>query len=219
MTFKNRRGVRQMELIEGITKLKTLVNTSLTYVRDVYDEERLIEMQDILKKLTTTYATNLTEAEIERYFSSDVGYVTPKVDVRAVVFNQENELLLVQEKSDHTWALPGGWADVGFSPSEIAKKETMEEANISVNPIYLMKVVDKAKHDYPDSLEYVYKFFIYCEADSFDVSTGLETSAVSFYKQEQLTEGFNLSLERNTFEDIRDAFDYHANRWNETKFD
>ena len=208
-----------MELIEGITKLKALVTTSLVYVKDVYDNERLVEMQAILNELTHTYATNLTEEEITRYFSSDVGYVTPKVDVRAVVFNGDNELLLVQEKSDGTWALPGGWADVGFSPSEIARKETMEEANISVNPVHLIKVVDKAKHPYPKSLEYVYKFFIYCEADSFAVSTGLETSAVSFFKKEDLTEGVELSLERNTFEDIKDAFDYHTNRWNETRFD
>ncbi|KAF1299483.1 DNA mismatch repair protein MutT [Enterococcus sp. JM4C] len=208
-----------MELIEGLAKLKSLVNTSLAYVRDVYDEERLVEMQAVLRELTETYATNLTEKEIERYFSSDVGYVTPKVDVRAVVFNPAGDLLLVQEKSDGTWALPGGWADIGYSPGEIAQKETMEEAGISVTPKHLIKVIDKAKHDYPESLEYVYKFFIYCEADSFEIATGVETSAVAFYAREELTKTFNLSIERNTFEDIADVFDYFDNRQEMTKFD
>lgn len=76
-----------MELIAGLSKLKTLVNTSLAFNKDVYDQERLVEMQGIIKDLVTTYSTNLTENEIQRYFSSDVGYVTPKVDIRAVVFN------------------------------------------------------------------------------------------------------------------------------------
>lgn len=85
-----------MELIDGLGKLKALVNTSLAYTKDVYDQERLEEMQTILRELVTTYSTNLTKTEIERYFTSDVGYVTPKVDIRAVVFNDQKELLLVQ---------------------------------------------------------------------------------------------------------------------------
>lgn len=207
-----------MELITGLSKLKTLVNTSLAFNKDVYDQERLVEMQGIIKDLVTTYNTNLTENEIQRYFSSDVGYVTPKVDIRAVVFNAQGKLLLVQEKSDHTWALPGGWADVGYSPGEIAQKETFEEAGFDVVPKQLLKVVDKAKHDYPQSLEYVYKFFILCQADSEKVSTGIETSDVAFFTEAEV-EQLAISVQRNRLADLKELFAFYRNPWQTTQFD
>jgi len=208
-----------MELIDGISRLKALVKTSLYYCKDDYDRERLLEMEAVLKGLITAYSDNLTNLEIERFFSSDIGYVTPKVDIRAVVFNNRSELLMVQEKSDHCWALPGGWADVGYSPGEIAIKETFEEAGISVRAKSLIKVVDKAKHPYPKSLEYVYKFFIYCVADSDDIKTGLETSDVRFLAREEIGAVYPLSLERNILADIEDVFAFYESLDLATKFD
>lgn len=207
-----------MELIDGLAKLKTLVNTSLAFNKDVYDQERLVEMQGILQDLVKTYSTDLTESEIQRYFSSDVGYVTPKVDIRAVVFNTQGQLLLVQEKKDKTWALPGGWADVGYSPGEIAQKETFEEAGLAVVPKQLLKVVDKAKHEYPASLEYVYKFFILCQTYSEEVTTGIETSDVGFFTEVEV-EQLKISLPRNTRKDLSELFTFYQNPWQTTQFD
>lgn len=207
-----------MELIDGLGKLKALVNTSLAYTKDVYDQERLEEMQTILRELVTTYSTNLTKTEIERYFTSDVGYVTPKVDIRAVVFNDQNELLLVQEKSDDTWALPGGWGDVGYSPGEIAQKETWEEAGITVAAKQLIKVVDKAKQDYPPSLEYVYKFFIFCEIVSGELKPGLETKDVGFFSEAE-SQQLTLSLPRNSPGDVQELFAFIHEPWFRTSFD
>ena len=202
-----------------ISRLKSLINTSLFYSKDEYEKERLVEMQNVLTELIKTYATNLSETEIKRYFASDVGYVTPKVDIRAVIFNDKEELLLVQEKSDGRWALPGGWADVGYSPSEIAEKEAFEEAGINVTAQKLIKIVDKAKHPYPKSLEYVYKFFILCEAENFEVKIGLETSAVAFVKFSEIKSKYSLSLERNNEDDIQELFDFYHNPWELTQFD
>lgn len=207
-----------MELIAGLGKLKALVNTSLAYTKDVYDQERLEEMQEILRDLVTTYSKELTETEIERYFTSDVGYVTPKVDIRAVVFNEQNELLLVQEKSDNTWALPGGWGDVGYSPGEVAQKETLEEAGIIVKPKQLLKVVDKAKGDYPPSLEYVYKFFILCEPVSKELKPDLETKNVGFFAEAAIAQ-LNLSLPRNSPSDLQELFAFIREPWRQTSFD
>ena len=202
-----------------ISRLKSLINTSLFYSKDEYEKERLVEMQNVLTELIKTYATNLSETEIKRYFASDVGYVTPKVDIRAVIFNDKEELLLVQEKSDGRWALPGGWADVGYSPSEIAEKEAFEEAGINVTAQKLIKIVDKAKHPYPKSLEYVYKFFILCEAENFEVKIGLETSAVAFVKFSEIKSKYSLTLERNNEDDIQELFDFYHNPWELTQFD
>ena len=207
-----------MELIDGLSKLKALVNTSLAYTKDVYDQERLEEMQEILRELVTTYSENLTETEIERYFTSDVGYVTPKVDIRAVVFNEQNELLLVQEKSDGTWSLPGGWVDVGYSPSEIAQKETWEEAGITVAAKQLIKVVDKAKQDYPPSLEYVYKFFILCEPLSGELKPGIETKDVGFFTEAE-SQQLKLSFPRNSLGDLQELFAFARAPWCRTSFD
>lgn len=170
-----------MDLNIAIARIKALINTSLHYTTDCYDIERFIEIKEILKDLTKTYTEGQSEQVVSLYFDSDVGYVTPKVDIRSVVFNNQDKLLLVKEKKEGMWALPGGWADVGYAPSEIAKKETLEESGLSVTAVSLFKVVDKAKHPYPKSLEYVYKFFFYCVADSFDTKIGLETSEVAFF--------------------------------------
>lgn len=60
------------------------------------------------------------------------GYQTPKVDIRAVIFNESGEILMVKEKVDGCWSLPGGWADVGYTPSEVAVKEVREETGLEV---------------------------------------------------------------------------------------
>lgn len=110
-------------------------------------------------------------------------------------------------------------ADVGFSPSKIAKKETLEEAKMLVEPIKLMKVVDKAKHAYPKSLEYVYKFFFYCQAVSKHAKPGPETSKVKFFSKEVSQQVVNLSTPRNTRADLLDAFAFHKNPNLATHFD
>lgn len=76
------------------------------------------------------YGNPQTELKVKMLESN--GYKTPKVDVRAVVFNDRNEILMVKEKIDDCWSLPGGWADIGYSPSEVAEKETREEAGADV---------------------------------------------------------------------------------------
>ena len=167
-----------MELIDGLSKLKALVNTSLAYTKDVYDQERLEEMQEILRELVTTYSENLTETEIERYFTSDVGY----------------------------------------SPSEIAQKETWEEAGITVAAKQLIKVVDKAKQDYPPSLEYVYKFFILCEPLSGELKPGIETKDVGFFTEAE-SQQLKLSLPRNSLGDLQELFAFARAPWCRTSFD
>src|SRR5260370_39271322 len=49
-------------------------------------------------------------------FRGEVGYATPKVEVRGAVV-RDNQILLVREREDGGWTMPGGWADVGESPN------------------------------------------------------------------------------------------------------
>lgn len=189
-----------------LNELQGIGQSGKTYGRDVFDQERYDQLLIVTEKLMNLL-TDWNEKQIQHYLYTDDGYATPKVDIRGVVF-VEDKLLLVKEKSDNSWTLPGGWGDIGYSPFEIAAKEILEEAGILVKPLQLIAVKDKAKHQYPASLTYVYKFFIYCEALETTIRSGLETTAVGFFTQAEC-EQLKLSLARTSKEDISAGFTYH----------
>jgi ADP-ribose pyrophosphatase YjhB (NUDIX family) len=112
-------------------------------------------------------------------------YPTPKVDVRAVVF-QGGKILLVLEKSTGRWTLPGGWADIGDAPSEAAAREAFEEAGYHVRPVKLLAVFDKSRHGHPRGLLYIYKLFIRCELIGGEPTDNHETSSAAFFGLDEL---------------------------------
>lgn len=199
----------EKELSLLLAKLQGIAQTGKKYGKDVFDLERYEELQQVTKQLMSLLYPKLSEQQLNILVEKDEGYATPKVDVRAVVFNQEGKLLLVKEKSDNCWALPGGWADIGYSPKEIAEKETMEEAGIPVKATRLIAVLDKAKHDYPPALTYVYKFFIRCDAQSEELTVGLETNDAAYFSLQEIYL-LSLSKERTIMDNIDMIFaDYH----------
>ncbi|EOI00514.1 hypothetical protein UAY_01617 [Enterococcus moraviensis ATCC BAA-383] len=199
----------EKELSLLLAKLQGIAQTGKKYGKDVFDLERYEELQQVTKQLMSLLYPKLSEQQLNVLVEKDEGYATPKVDVRAVVFNQEGKLLLVKEKSDNCWALPGGWADIGYSPKEIAEKETMEEAGIPVKATRLIAVLDKAKHDFPPALTYVYKFFIRCDAQSEELTVGLETNDADYFSLQEIYL-LSLSKERTIIDNIDMIFaDYH----------
>ncbi|BBI36438.1 NUDIX hydrolase [Cohnella abietis] len=192
--------------LEWAKQIQAIAQTGLTYSKDVYDTERYEALRDISVDILANY-TSVSKEKISLTFASELGYATPKVDVRGVIF-RENKILLVREKHDGSWALPGGWADVGFSPSEIAVKETKEEAGFDVVPVRLLAVLDKKFHNHPPGAYHVYKMFIRCEIVGGQAEAGVETSDVDFFSLDNLPE---LSLERNTVEQIQAMFDFLEN--------
>jgi len=153
-----------------------------------------------------TWATNAYD--LERY----AGYQTPKVDVRAVVFRGENEILMVREKVDHNrWTVPGGWADVGYTPTEVAVKEVREEAGLVVKPGRLLALLDKRKHLHPAQPWYVYKIFIRCELVGGDmVHDTTETAGAGWFHQEEAAM-LELSTDRLTTGQLDMLFQFAAN--------
>ena len=166
---------------------------------------------EILSKYTT-----VDKNIIKLDFANDSGYATPKVDVRGVIFNEHNQLLLVKEKEDAEWALPGGWGDIGYSPSEVAVKEIKEESGLEVEPLQLLAILDKSKHNHPPEQHYVYKIFIECKIVSGKLETGIETSDVGFFDMNNLP---TLSTQRNTKEQIELMFEFNANPNKNVVFD
>ncbi|WP_435171621.1 NUDIX hydrolase [Paenibacillus glycanilyticus] len=192
--------------LEWAKQMQAIAQTGLTYAKDVYDIERYEALRQMSIEILAEY-TSVSHEQIALAFASDNGYTTPKTDIRAVVF-RDNKILLVKEKIDGGWSMPGGWSDIGYSPKEIAVKETQEEAGFDTAAIRLLAVLDKKFHNHPPSPYHVYKMFILCEIIGGAAAAGVETSDVGFFGIDELPE---LSIERNTLEQVQLMFDYLHN--------
>lgn len=191
----------QLKWLEWAKEIQAISQTGLAYSKDIYDLERFEQLRELSVRILGEY-TAVETARVRDLFANETGYATPKVDVRGVVF-QEGKILLVQEKLDGAWALPGGWADVGLSPKEVAVKEIKEESGYEVRPIKLLGIWDKKFHDHPPSAFHVYKIFILCEIIGGEALEGVETLGVGFFHEQELPP---LSAERNTEQQIRNLF-------------
>jgi len=193
-----------LKWLEWAKEIQAISQAGLAYTKDVYDKERFEQLRELSITIMQEY-TEAGEDKIRTLFASETGYQTPKVDVRAVIF-QDGKLLLVREKADGAWALPGGWADIGLSPAEVAVKEVKEEAGYDVRAVRLLAVLDKKFHRHPPSPFHVYKMFIQCEITGGAAGIGTETSAVGFFERDALPP---LSEERNTAEQLDRLFHYN----------
>ena len=123
---------KPLKWLEWAKQIQAVAQTGLAYSRDVYDLERFEQLRALSVEIMREY-TNVETELLTALFAGEDGYATPKVDVRGVIF-QENQILLVREKAEGEWSLPGGWADIGLSPSEIAVKEVREESGRARQP-------------------------------------------------------------------------------------
>jgi ADP-ribose pyrophosphatase YjhB (NUDIX family) len=164
--------------------LQTIASAGLTYSRDPFDRDRFEQIRAVAAEILASY-TDLALPEAQARLRADAGYVTPKVDVRAAVFDGDR-VLLVQEVSDRCWSLPGGWADIGDSPAEVAVREVREEAGLEVRVARLLAVLDKRKHPHPVQLSYVYKLFFLCEVTGGSLQTSAETPQVGWFERAAL---------------------------------
>ena len=152
----------------------------------------------------------------EVFAESNAGYSTPQIDVRGAVV-EGDKILLVREKRDGRWTMPGGFADVGFSGAENAAKEIHEEAGVRVRVLRLFAVRHKTRHAYAPDLRDFYKLFYLCErVDDQKPTAGLETSGADFYSLAQLPQ---LSSGRVIRADIELAFAMTADPSLPTVFD
>lgn len=192
----------QLKWLEWAKQIQAISQTGLAYSKDIYDLERFEMLRDLSVDILNAYSDVETE-KIRELFAGESGYATPKADVRAVVF-RDGKLLLVRERLDGAWALPGGWADVGLSPKEVAVKEVKEESGFDVKAVRLLGVLDKKFHAHPPSPWHVYKMFILYEIAGGEAKSGVETLQVGFFGEDELPE---LSTERNTEEQLRWLFE------------
>ncbi len=195
-------------------RLQAIAQTGLAYAKDPYDRERYEELRGIAIEIAAA-RTGVAEEEVKVAFASALGYPTPKVDVRAVVFRGE-ELLLVRERRSGRWTFPGGWADVGDTPGAAAEREALEESGYRVRATKLLALLDKSRHEHPPSVDYTYKVLIGCRLESGEPATSHEVDAVAFFTRAALPD---LDLDRTTPGQIELAWAHHEDPSRATDFD
>jgi ADP-ribose pyrophosphatase YjhB (NUDIX family) len=199
--------------LEWIKQVYAVAQWGLTYSKDPFDLERYEVLRQLSVQMMADFTT-LDQSRITDLFAHEVGYVTPKVDIRGVVF-QDGKLLMVQEKWDGRWALPGGWADIGLSPAEVVVKEIQEEAGLLVKPVKLLALLDKKFFPHPVSAYHIYKLFFRCEVIGGKAESGLESLSVGFFALDELPE---LSPHRVTKEQIALLFEHYRDPDRPTDF-
>ena len=183
------------------SRLRSLALAGLAEIDDPFDVDRYQAVLQLAATLESSgrFAVNsdLTPRKLEPWPE------TPKVDVRGVVF-QDDALLFVKERADGGWTFPGGWADVGISPSENVVREIREEAGYETRAIRLLAIYDRQRHPHvPPHPFHIYKFFFQCELIGGQASTSIETDGVAFFREDQIP---NLSRGRVTPEQVHRMF-------------
>ena len=203
--------------IEHITELHAIAQTGIAYSTNVFDIKRFKRILEIVADLLASNS-NYSHKEIIELFKIDSGYCTPKVDTRGAVFKQ-GKILLVREKSKGLWSLPGGWADVNYSPSQNVLKEIKEETGFTCKLVKLIGVFDKRIANMEsDKWPHVYKLFFLCEIVSlqrteFDQD---EIIDVDFFEHSNIPP---LSIGRSNKEQIDLCFKHFNNKSLPTEFD
>lgn len=198
------------EWLATAQRLQALAQTGLEYANNPFDTERYEEIRALSVRMVQALAAEpLALDKITNLFAGETGYQTPKVDVRAVLFRGTNEVLLVQEKIDgNRWTLPGGWADVGLTPFEVAEKETHEETGLQVRAVRLLALFDKKKHPHPPQPWYIYKCFVLCEivGGALQAATP-ETNGARWVSETEIPH-LALSVDRTTTSQLATLFEF-----------
>lgn len=194
-------GITMSQWLDWAKRLQALAQAGLTFTKDEFDRERYVELQQIATEMFERQS-DLSLDEVTKLTHVD-GYPTPKLDVRGVVF-RDDTILLVKERSDGLWTLPGGYCEVGLSPSQNIIKEIEEETGFHVVPVRLLALFDMHHHGHSPLSQHYYKLFIECELIGGEAQVSHETSEVAFFTREHLPP---LSTARNTQEQLHMCFE------------
>ena len=195
-------------------RLQGIAQNGLTFAKDPFDRERYEQIRAIAAEIMAQHSGSTVERVLEVFWEGS-GYATPKLDVRGVVFRGE-ELLLVKERADRLWTLPGGWIDVGEAPSQAVVREVLEESGYRTRATKLLAVYDKLRHPHPPGLHHAYKLFILCELLGGDAAVSAETEDVGFFGEDSIPP---LSLSRITPSQIQRMFEHRRHPDWPTEFD
>ena len=195
-------------------EIQSLAQAGLAYTNNVYDIERYERLRRIAAEMIEK-KTEIPMEKVEGLFCNETGYQTPKIDTRAAVF-LEDKILLVHENNG-TWALPGGWCDVLESVGSNTKKEVLEETGVDVEPVGIIAVQDRNRHNTPVYAYGVCKIFVMCKLLGGAFVENCETTEMRYFSRDELPK--NLAEEKTNRDQIAMCFDaYRQTNW-KTLFD
>ncbi len=161
-------------------EIQAISQTGLTYSLNSFDTQRYSRLMEIAAEITHSHTT-IPKETIQNNFSIQPGYATAKVDVRGAIV-RDGKILLVQERSDECWCMPGGWADVGEAPAEMVAREVLEESGYDVEVKKIIGVYDANREGRPLDFYHAYKIVFLCEIIGGEARTSDETMAVDFFE-------------------------------------
>lgn len=204
----------QPSWLDYARRLQAIAQSGLAYSPSPYDLERYETVREIAAQMMAAISTAPVEP-IRVLFAGQSGYATPKVDVRAALF-RDDTILLVREREDGGWTLPGGWADVGESPADATVREVREESGYQTRAVKLLALYDRNRHGHPPIPFHAYKLFFQCELLGGAPAPSSETTAVDWFAADALPA---LSTSRVTAAQIHRFFEHYRNPGWPTDFD
>ena len=187
--------------MEWAIELQSIAQAGITYGKDIYDIERYERIREISAEMIA-YKTDISTEKVRNLFCNESGYQTPKLDTRAVIF-ENGKILLVKENTGK-WSLPGGWVEVNLSVKENTIKEVKEEAGLDITADRIIAIQDRAKHNLPIYAYGVCKIFVLCTVIGGTFKENIETTEFSYFSENELPE---LATEKNTEEQIKMCFE------------
>ncbi len=195
-------------------RLQALARTGLHFCGSEYDRQRYEEIECIAAELVAG-GRPADRDTLLALWRQETGYVTPKVEVRGASF-REGRVLLVRETADGRWTLPGGWADVGESPSQSIEKEIEQESGFRARAVKLAALYDRSRHGHGEMPFHGWKAFLLCELTGGEARGSYETDGVGFFDPQDLPP---MSLGRSTPGQVARMLEHWRDRTLPTDFD
>ena len=187
--------------LEWAREIQAIAQTGLHYAENDYQVQRNSRLNEISAEIISSHV-DMENSELIKIFNQQVGYATPRIDVRGAVF-PAGKLLMVRERLDGGWTMPGGWVDVGDTPSGAVEREVYEESGFEVKSRKVIGLYD-ANRSSPLEIFHAFKIVFLCDILTGEARTSDETSEVEFYSKSELPN--ILSGERTRPRHLEDAF-------------
>jgi len=187
-------------------EIQALAQTGLHYAPDDYHRCRYNRLMEIAAEIASEHS-GLDREKVEAAFRAPRGYATPKIDVRGAVF-RDGKILLVRERSDGGWCMPGGWGDVGELPSAMVEREVREESGVKARAARIVGVFDANREGGERDVMHAYKIVFLCDDLGGEPGASDETSASGFFSRDEIPA---LSRNRTSKRNLQEAFAHFDN--------
>jgi ADP-ribose pyrophosphatase YjhB (NUDIX family) len=187
---RDRPALTEVDLLRWSEALAGIARTGLGFTESLYERERFEEVLAVAADIRHHTSLGIDpEAQVDEWLKGVgkgvPGYVTPKVAIGAVVGNDQGEILLVQRSDSGIWLYPTGWADIGYSPAEVAVKEVAEETGIQCRVDGLLAVLDGMRLGFTRIP--LYSLVFHCTATGGELAAHpLETNDVGWFARDAL---------------------------------